>query len=115
MSLISVFHPIGDAICEKYNLTPNAADCDAYDDSLDPRASTEYAHTAFRYFHTNIPSRFYFVNKSNKITRTITLEDAFQNNVTALLNKEYNNCLRGTLWQPIRNNKYGYVDDVCTI
>lgn len=117
MNLVFLLFPKGADLCQKYKLTcrPNTAGCDGYDDSLDASSYTEYAHGAFRLFHANVQPTFYFVNGRNKISRTITVEDAFHNNSTALLNTEYNDCLRGMIWQSIRLNKYGYVDDVSKI
>lgn len=92
---------------------PNTKGCERYRDYLSPNTLTEFANAAFRFYHTNIPSKLVFLDDPlEKIKKVVTLRDMLAQNSSALLQTEYNDCLRGLIGQSIRQIGYGYVDDV---
>lgn len=85
--------------------------CDEYNPKIDPTTTIEYANSAFKWFHSNVPTTLQLVDAAGAIIRNVSFSDTYL--TFDLLKDNYNNILRGLLKQKQRMNKVGYSGEVC--
>lgn len=101
---------IGKELCasHKFICGEERYDCDEdeYDENIDPSASVEFAHNAFRVLHRNIPSGFRLKGKK------IQLSDVFSKAELLKENDNYDEMVRGLLRGGMLVNRPGYSPEV---
>lgn len=111
--------------------SPKQFYCGNYNADIDPSASNEFSHAAYRQFHQNIPEKFnfyddckqndnlwvcytskflYFFIKALKAYKTVPLYET--DNGPAILEKEYNGVLLGLLKDPSIEGPTSFSDTV---
>lgn len=89
-----------------------SVDCKDYDKSIDPSTFIEFAQSAFRMLHAKLPSTVQFVNASNFVVKEMTLSDMV--GASQMLEKNYDDLLRGMLQQKIETERLGYSNEANT-
>lgn len=99
-------------VLRAYKLTCEGK-CDKYDPEIDATTTIEYATSAFKWFHPNVPTFLHLVDAHDKLIRKVPFSDTYLN-FTLLKDGNYLNLLRGLLKHKQRMNRVGYSGEVCT-
>lgn len=103
---------VGREYSESKNLTCRREDdvCGAYDATVDASAIAEFAHASFRLFHTYVPADVNFIADDGTKLKTIKLSDTIEQ--PTLIENNFNNLLRGMLYDPLESGRSGYSEQL---
>lgn len=90
-----------DEKCDKYT---------KYNAEIDSTTTIEYATSAFKWFHSNVPTNLHLVDDADQLVRKVPFSDTYL--AFDLLKEDYLNLLRGLLKQKQRMNRVGYSGEV---
>lgn len=102
----------GDDYCRSKRLTceRESTYCGHYNASIDVSPDSEFAHGAFRKFHTYVPTFVNFYLENGEIFESMPFSDTVDN--PALIAPYYLPVLRGMLYDPIATKCIAYTEEV---
>lgn len=114
INTVILFRITGKKLCKSYKLIcgDESNPCDEYDTNIDPGATVEVSHNAFRVFHKYITTNVQFVDANYDLVKEMTLSDTFEKNYLLRDKQLYDNLLRGMMKQKMRTTLIQYSEEV---